>query len=68
MMAKTTVIGTGANALYRQLEAATGQRPGWNFHKYLIGRDGKTVKSFDNSLQPQAPALVGAIEKALAGQ
>ncbi len=26
--------------------AAAGEAPGWNFHKYLVGRDGKLVASY----------------------
>jgi glutathione peroxidase len=65
MMAKTVVSGPGKNALYVQLEKATGKSPRWNFHKYLIDRSGNVADSFSSSVNPQGGAMVGAIEKLL---
>ena len=53
------------NPLYADLAKATGASPRWNFHKYLIDRDGKQVLSFDTRVSPDDPKLVGAIEKLL---
>jgi len=66
MFAKTVVSGSTPNPLYADLIKATGKAPGWNFHKYLIGRDGKVIENFPSKVTPQDKALVGAIEKALA--
>ncbi len=66
MFAKSEVVGAGANPLYRQLAAATGERPRWNFHKYLIDRSGRKVSSFPSKTAPDSPAFVAAVEKALA--
>jgi glutathione peroxidase len=66
MFAKTVVIGKQANALYVALAQATGKAPGWNFHKYLVDRRGNPVASFSSQTKPTDPALVAAIEKALA--
>jgi glutathione peroxidase len=66
MFSKTVVKGPGAHALYASLAQATGQAPGWNFHKYLVDRSGKPVASFGSNVRPGDPALVAAIEKALA--
>ncbi|QBE63705.1 glutathione peroxidase [Pseudoduganella lutea] len=66
MFAKTVVSGSAANPLYADLIKATGKTPGWNFHKYLIGRDGKVIENFPSKVTPQDKAVVGAIEKALA--
>jgi len=38
----------------------------WNFEKFLIGRDGEVVARFSPDTAPGDPALVAAIEKALA--
>lgn len=44
-----------------------GGAPRWNFHKYLVGRDGRTVTAFNTQVEPEAPALLRAIEAALRG-
>lgn len=66
MHERVHVVGPNATPFYKQLKAATGVEPGWNFHKYLIHKDGKTVESFTSKVKPNDPALVAAIEKALA--
>nr|WP_240480839.1 glutathione peroxidase [Curvibacter sp. PAE-UM] len=65
MLDKTVVTGAKRNALYAQLYQATKAAPQWNFHKYLVARDGKTVSSFASSVEPGSKALVTAIEAAL---
>jgi glutathione peroxidase len=66
MMSKSVVKGADANAFYQQLRQQTGQAPGWNFHKYLIDRQGKQVSSFASAVEPGNAKLVSAIETALA--
>jgi glutathione peroxidase len=66
MFEKVHVKGKNANPLYRELEAITGEAPKWNFHKYLIARDGRTVKAFGSRTAPNDKALVTAIEAAIA--
>jgi glutathione peroxidase len=65
MFSKTTVVGREASPLYRQLATRTGQTPQWNFHKYLIGRDGQTVRSFGSAVEPDNPVLIKDIEQFL---
>lgn len=65
MFSKTSVVGRNANPLYRQLAEKTGEAPRWNFHKYLIGRDGQTVRSYASGVDPKNPTLVKEIEKFL---
>jgi glutathione peroxidase len=65
MFAKTVVTGANANPLYRQLAQRTGSTPGWNFHKYLVARDGQQVTSFSTRVDPGNAALVKEIEKQL---
>lgn len=66
MFQKVTVVGDGAAPFYRALAEATGKPPKWNFHKYLIGRDGKVAAVFDSRTAPDAVELQAAIERALA--
>lgn len=65
MFEKVHVVGEQATPLYRQLAAAAGQAPEWNFHKYLVGRDGRLVASWASATEPDDPAIVAAIEQAL---
>ena len=65
MFSKTSVVGRDTNPLYRQLAEKTGDHPRWNFHKYLIGRDGQTVRSYASGVDPKNPAFVRDIEKFL---
>jgi glutathione peroxidase len=64
---KVAVKGQGAHPFYkwaaleRPLEA-----PRWNFHKYLIGRDGQLKAGFTSAVEPNDPRVIAAIEKELA--
>lgn len=64
MLAKTSVKGSNANALFKQL-AKQSESPGWNFHKYIIDRDGKLVRSFSSLVGPSDRRLIADIERAL---
>jgi glutathione peroxidase len=66
MMEKSGVKRNNANPVFAQLIAATGDEPEWNFHKYLVSRDGKTVQSFPAGMQPNDPKILQAIEQLLA--
>jgi glutathione peroxidase len=66
MLSKSVVKGAGANPMYRQLATLTGEAPGWNFHKYLIQRNGTQAQSFASKVEPGDPRLLSAIDKALA--
>lgn len=65
MFAKSSVRGKNANTLFKQLGQQTGKTPMWNFHKYLISRDGKTVESFSSITTPESKTMTEAIEKML---
>jgi len=67
MLGKSVVSGPGAVPLYRGLAAGTGQPPKWNFHKYLLGRDGRVVASFPSAVAPGDARVVAAVEQALGG-
>jgi glutathione peroxidase len=66
MFAKTSVRGSQANPLYRQLAQAAGRQPLWNFYKYLVARDGKVVASYSSLTGPDNAGLVKEIERQLA--
>ena len=66
MFEKVHVVGDEAAPIYRRLAAATGEAPGWNFHKYLVDREGKVVASFGSRTAPDDPALVARVEELLA--
>ena len=68
MFTKTQVTGEAAAPLFKQLTAQTGQKPRWNFHKYLIGRDGKVIDQYSSMTSPESKTLVSAIEKSLKAQ
>jgi glutathione peroxidase len=68
MFAKENVVGANASAFHRQLAAASGQAPQWNFHKYLIDRRGKQVLSFASRVKPDDPALLAKIDEFLGQQ
>ena len=64
MYAKVKTQGEGQSLVYRFLSADWGE-PKWNFHKYLVGKTGRVIKSFPTSTEPSNAALRAAIETAL---
>jgi len=70
MFAKSNVIDTGdtlANPLFKKL-SALAEPPRWNFHKYLISRDGDFHKSFSSFTSPTSKSVVREIELLLKSQ
>lgn len=65
MFTKSSVSGKTANPLFKQLAELTGSAPRWNFHKYVISRDGQQVSSFDTSVDPGNSVFLREIEKKL---
>jgi glutathione peroxidase len=65
MFEKTTVKKDNAHPFFVALADSSGSFPSWNFHKYLIGRDGKQVEQFSPRMQPDDAKLVAALEQAL---
>lgn len=53
------------NPLFVELAKATDSAPRWNFHKYLIDRQGRPVEAFGSMTAPESEKLVAAIEKLL---
>lgn len=68
MMAKVGVRGADICPLYRHLttESARPGRIGWNFTKFLVGRDGRVAERFGSTVAPDDARLVAAVEKELA--
>lgn len=66
MFEKTRVRKKFADPLYRNLGKAAGEFPAWNFHKYLIDRDGELVASYSSFTKPENKKLVSKIESLIA--
>lgn len=65
MFEKLHVTGEQAHPLFQDLARFSGESPGWNFHKYLISRDGEQILSFPTRVPPEAPELIEALESLL---
>lgn len=65
MYEKSRVIGPQRNPLFEQLHRRTGEQPAWNFHKYLIDRDGQRVLSFGSAVAPDDPRLLREMQRML---
>jgi len=71
LFSKLHVKGSEQHPLYAALSGPEGAFPGdvgWNFGKFLIGRDGKPLARFEPKVKPDAPELVKAVETALAAK
>lgn len=66
MFAKTTVVGPKADPLFVELARAGGTAPAWNFHKYLLARDGSVVATYPSTVDPLDARLVRDLERTLA--
>lgn len=66
MIEKTSVVPGKANPVFAQLTRMTGDAPEWNFHKYLISRDGTRAFSYPARMPPENPLITGRIEELLA--
>ena len=65
--AKAVVVGAKAHPFYRwAAEARPREVPKWNFHKYLIGRDGYIAEVFASAVEPADTRIKTAVAKALA--
>lgn len=62
---KLDVKGPNQAPVYAFLSRAAGEEPKWNFHKFVVGKDGKLVKAFPSKVAPESPELKAAIEAAL---
>ncbi len=67
MTSKEHVIGAGAHPFYQWAakELGEGGTPRWNFHKYLVAKDGALAGTFGSRTEPEAAEVKAAIEAAL---
>ena len=65
-LGKSAVTRLSGHALFAELAKATGHAPQWNFHKYVIDRDGKPGASFASAVTPDSREITLLIEKLLA--
>ncbi|MFN9090541.1 MAG: glutathione peroxidase [Alphaproteobacteria bacterium] len=66
MAALSRVRGPEAHPFYRWAASRAGGEPRWNFHKYLVSRDGRQVQGFPARVDPDSPTLKRALEVSLA--
>ena len=64
MFATSSVKGKKANNFFQGLIKQTGVEPGWNFHKYLIDKEGGVI-SFDTKIEPDSAKLLESIQSIL---
>ncbi len=69
LAAKEKVVGSDAHPFYRWIVSELGETgaPRWNFHKYLIGPDGKLAGAWASKVKPGDAAITAPIEAALKG-
>ena len=68
LTAKADVVGPSAHPFYKW--AATERPhdvPKWNFHKYLVGRDGHIAAVFASAVEPMDARVINAIGRELGG-
>jgi glutathione peroxidase len=65
MVEKTSVVPGKANPVFAELTAMTDDAPEWNFHKYLLSRDGTQAFSYPARMPPESTEIVSRIEDLL---
>jgi len=65
MFEKVHVKGAAVDPFYAYLARETGVTPRWNFHKYLLDRNGRVIGSFPSQVKPDDRRLVDKIEELL---
>lgn len=65
LLEKTSVVGDDRHQLYNWLEkhAPNGEKPDWNFCKYLVDENGKVVAFYNSKVKPMSEELLTAIQK-----
>ena len=64
---KTNVIGKEAHPFYKWAKTnhGIGAIPKWNFHKIIIGKDGKVFDTFASFTKPSSKKFLESIEKGI---
>lgn len=65
MFEPTHVTGDDIDPLFRSLTKKTGTSVKWNFYKYLMSKDGQTIKAYNSRVTPSDPELIQDITAAL---
>lgn len=65
MFEKTNASKYNAGPFYKTLATIAGEYPQWNFHKYIIDRNGNLVASFNSKVEPQGSKMISKIEELL---
>lgn len=65
MFEKTKVRSDNADPVFKVLGTMAKEYPQWNFHKYVLDREGKLAASFSSRVDPQDQRIVGLIESLL---
>jgi glutathione peroxidase len=67
MTSKNVVKGPGAHPFFQWARGELGEEaePKWNFHKILVGKDGRALGAFGSRTEPGDPQLKAAIDRAL---
>jgi glutathione peroxidase len=66
MFSKVVVKGDGIDPLFAHLTAEKGGAIKWNFNKFLVGKNGEILERFEPQVEPNAPEVLAAIQRALA--
>lgn len=67
MFEKISVVGADQHPLYQYLShkdqnGKVGEKPNWNFSKYLVDEDGKVIKFFAASVTPMSPEIINLLK------
>lgn len=66
LFSKSRITGDKKNVVYEFLTGASNKSEvQWNFEKFLVGRDGKVLRRFASSIEPDSKELLAAIEAAI---
>lgn len=63
MFEKISVKGGDQHPLYSWLQSQTGEKPDWNFAKYIVSEDGTQVKFFKSKVKPLDAELLAEVNK-----